>query len=60
MRWFIALNERQTSKKREWVAIMSFSADIPLSFKLSSFAYTAYRAPVGHAGLRGPAVRSGF
>jgi hypothetical protein len=31
-----------------------------MSFKLSSLRYVAYRAPVGHDGVRGPAVRYRF
>jgi hypothetical protein len=31
----------------------SFSAEIPMSFKLSSVRYTAYRAPVGHGRFAG-------
>jgi CspA family cold shock protein len=31
-----------------------------MSFKLSSLVHTAYRTQIGHAGLRGPAVRYGF
>jgi len=35
----------------------SFSAEIELSFELSSLLYPAYPVAFGHAGVRGPAAR---
>jgi hypothetical protein len=37
-----------------------FSAEILVLFKLSNLTHTAYRAPIGYAGLRGLAVRYCF
>jgi hypothetical protein len=57
---FAAANDPETAKNGEFALIMAIFRQIPLSFKLSSAAHTAYRTRIGHAGLRGPAVRYFF
>lgn len=55
-RQMIVKRSKTANARRYW----SFSAEMPLSFKLSSVSHTAYREPIGHAGLRGPAARYCF
>jgi hypothetical protein len=59
-RSFAASNARKVLKNCQSAAILNIFAKIELRFKLSWLPYTAYRAAVGHAGLRGSAVRFYF
>src|SRR5580692_3212551 len=58
--WGCASNDRRTDKMRKCTAISIVFGQNQELFMLSSAPYTAYRAPAGHDGLRGPAVRYRF
>ena len=61
LRSFAASNDRETGKSTQMRRDNDrFPPKSRMSFKLSSVPHTAYPAPVGHAGLRGPAVRYRF